>query len=251
MSENNNFKSRIRDLMHTFLAQNRYTCTAFLSPEEQDVVAKTMKEEAFYQGYFYGGSESAIRRIAVFGSEEELGYPFDLPVRVISITPVSEKFAQELSHRDYLGALMNLGIDRSTTGDIVIKGKRAWLFCLENIAQYIMDNLTCVSKTNVRCSLSDMEIPEIKPQFQEIRVNVAAQRMDAVIAALLKLSRTKAQDLIRLERVFANGSMVKNGGSVLKQGDVLVIRGFGKYIYDGIEHRTKKDRLYVKVRKYV
>ncbi len=251
MGKNNNIKSHILDLAQTAMLQNRYTNTSFLSPEEQDMVVKTMKEEGYSSWSFCGQNDGAIRKIAVFGSEEELGYPFETPVKVIHIEPVSEKFAEELSHRDYLGALMNLGIDRSTTGDIIVKGKEAWLFCLESISQYIIENLDKVRKTSVRCTEVSSDIPQIAPEFQEIKVNVAAERIDAVTAAILNLSRSKAQALIKLERVFINENLVKNGGAVLKEGDVIVIRGFGKFIYGGIESRTRKDRLFVGVRKYI
>ncbi len=251
MGKNNNIKSHLSDLARMSVMQNRYTNTAFLSPEEQDAVVKTMKEEGYVNWFFYEPSGSAIRKIAVFGSEEELGYAFEAPVKVIHIEPVSEKFAEELNHRDYLGALMNLGIDRSTTGDIIIKKKEAWLFCLESISQFITENLNKVRKTSVKCSIVDDDIPQIEPDFEYIKANVAAERIDAVIASILNLSRSKAQSLIKLERVFVNESLVKSGAAVLKGGDVIVIRGFGKFIYDGIDSKTRKDRLFVSVRKYI
>ncbi len=146
---------------------------------------------------------------------------------------------------------MNLGIDRSTTGDIIIKGNMAWLLCLKNTAEYIADNLTKVKHTDVKCSVYTDEVPDIEPVLEDRQLNVSSERLDCICAALISKSRGIAQALIKDEKVFVNESCIINAGTKLKEGDSLVIRGTGKFIYEGIESYTKKGRSYINIKKYV
>ena len=161
------------------------------------------------------------------------------------------KYAEELTHRDYLGAIMNLGIDRSLTGDILVKGKKAWFFCLASAAEMLASSLTQVRKTAVTAEVSGTDIPEIQPEYAPVRLNVVSERLDAIAAAFTGLSRGQAEKLFGAEKVFVNGRVILDKSTRLKEGDVLSVRGFGKAVYDGIEHETKKNRLWVSLRKYV
>ena len=163
------------------------------------------------------------------------------------------KFADELNHRDFLGALMNLGIKREVLGDILVtkeKGKEcvAYLFCLSSIVEYIVESLDRIKHTSVKVTRVDT-LPEIaKKPLEERAVQVASERMDAVLASVYKLSRSESQKLIAEERVFRNGRAFTNNGTPLKEGDRISVRGFGRFFYDGVEKTSKKGRLYIKVR---
>ncbi len=241
----------ILDLAKRAYSRNIYTYSAFLSILEQGIIKKELLKAGFTDWFFYGGNDAAIRKIIIFGNKEEISYEPDIPVCAVKISPVSEKYAQDLSHRDYLGAIMNLGIDRSTTGDILIKDKVAWLLCLKNTAEYIADNLTKVKHTDVKCSVYTDDVPEIEPVLQEIKLNVSSERLDCICAALISKSRSTAQALIRDEKVFVNEVCITDSGARLKAEDSLVIRGMGKFIYEGIEAYTRKGRSYVNIKKYV
>ncbi len=241
----------ILDLAKRAYLRNIYTYSAFLSISEQDIIKKELMKAGFTGWYFYGGNEAAIRKIIVFGDKDTLPYEPEIPVCAIKISPVSEKYAQSLSHRDYLGAILNLGIDRSTTGDIIIKGNTAWLLCLKNTAEYIADNLTKVKHTDVKCSIYTDEVPDIEPVLEDMKLNVSSERLDCICAALISKSRGIAQALIKDEKVFVNESCITNASARLKEGDSLVIRGTGKFIYEGIESYTKKGRSYINIKKYV
>lgn len=240
----------ILDLAKRAYSRNIYTYSAFLSILEQGIIKKELINAGFTGWYFYGGNEAAIRKIIVFGNKDEIPYEPEIPVCVIKISPVSEKYAQSLSHRDYLGAIMNLGIDRSVTGDIVIKDNIAWLLCLNNTAEYISDNLTKVKYTDVKCSVYADAVPEIEPVLENMKINVSSERLDCICAAILSKSRGIAQALIKDERVFVNESCITNASARLKEGDSLVIRGTGKFIYEGIESHTKKGRSYINIKKF-
>lgn len=119
-------KNRIRELADKSYNQNQYTFTGFLGLAEQDALWQVEREVKFAGITLYGGREEAERKILRFGSEAELGYEQPFPICCIRISSLSAKFADKLSHRDYLGALMNLGIERSTMA--IFCRERAKLF---------------------------------------------------------------------------------------------------------------------------
>lgn len=242
-------EKRLTDLARQAERRMSYTYSPFLNLQEQDLFLR-IKNTFPVSSALYAPQELAERKLAVFGSPDEFTVEPDLPVRVLRISPKSEHFAEELSHRDYLGAVLNTGIDRGLTGDIIIKGKYAWLFCLESIADYLTNNLTRVRHTEVTVTEVETDIPELRPDFEEIRFNVPSERLDAVVAAFTKLSRTKAQNLFSQKLVFVNSRSTEDVSARLKEGDVLNVRGYGKAIYDGVDGASRKGRLYVVMRKY-
>ena len=223
--------------------------SAFLSPAEQEDLFRC-PEAAGCDYFLTGGYENAERKILAAGSEAECGPP-DPPVRVIAVAPKNEKYAEELTHRDFLGAILGLGIERPLIGDILVREKRAWFFCLAPAADMLVSALTQVRRTTVTAELSAPDVPELQPRYAATRLNVASERLDTVAAAFLNISRGQADKLFAAEKVFVNGRTVTDRSFRLKEGDVLSVRGFGKAVYDGIEHETRKNRLWVNLRKYI
>ncbi len=237
------------DLCRKSVKTGAWQYSAFLSPAEQDDLLRC-PEAAGYSCELTGGYENAERRILAAGNREESGPP-DPPVSVIAVTPKSEKFAEELTHRDYLGAILGLGIERSLIGDILVRGKKAWFFCLTPAAEMLASSLTQVRRTAVTAAIAPPDVPELQPRYETLRLNVASERLDAVTAAFAGISRGQADKLFSAEKVFVNGRAVTDRSGRLKEGDVLSVRGFGKAVYDGIEHETKKNRLRVSLRKLI
>ena len=130
-----------------------------------------MRKEISYVPYSeFGGTENCERLMIRFGSEELFGYEEPFPIRCILAEPLIEKFADSFTHRDFLGAIMNLGIEREVVGDIAIKGKKAYIFCTEKIAEYIAENLVQVKHTSMRCTVLE-EAPDIlKPTLEKKEV---------------------------------------------------------------------------------
>lgn len=223
--------------------------SGFLSPAEQDDLLRD-REAAGFSFFLTGGYDQAERKILAAGDEAEMGPP-EPPIRVLSVTPKSEKFAEELTHRDYLGAILGLGIERSLIGDILVRDRRAWFFCLDAIAELLTVSLTQVRRTAVTVAFSAADIPELQPRYAPLRVNVASERLDAVAAAFAGLSRGQADRLFAAEKVFVNGRMTTDRSARLKEGDTFSIRGYGKAVYDGIEYETRKNRYMVQLRKLI
>ena len=161
-----------------------------------------------------------------------------------------EKFADTLSHRDFLGALMNLGIERDVLGDIKTGDKQAYLFCLESISEYIIDNLDKVKHTNVKCKIVDSmkELPEEEPE--EITILVSSERADGIISKVCKLSRNESLDLFRQGKVFINGRLCENNSKQITVGDVVNARGYGKFKVLSEPQMTRKGKLSMTVAVY-
>ena len=237
------------DLIARSERTGKWCYSGFLSQAEQEDLLRC--PEAAGASYFLtGGYEDAERKILAAGNEEEAG-PAEPPIRVIAVEPRSRRFAEELTHRDYLGAILGLGIERNMTGDILIRDGQAWFFCLESVADLLTANLEQVRRTAVKATLSAPDIPELQPRYMTLKLNVASERLDAVTAAFAGVSRGQADALFAAEKVFVNGRVTTDKGARLKEGDILTVRGVGKAVYDGIEQETKKHRLWVCLRKRI
>ncbi len=242
--------NRLKELANKSFQQNIFTFTGFLGLSEQDVFWRMEREVASVGYRLWGGMENADRKVLRFGGEEELGYEVPFPIVCIHIRPLQAKFADELSHRDFLGALMNLGIERSTIGDIKAGDKEAYCFCLESIADYICDNLKQIRHTHVKCSVTkNLEaLPEEEPERRVVQV--PSLRADAVIAKVYNLSREKSLELFRAGRVYVNGRLCENNSRSLNSGDVVNARGYGKFSVDEEAYTTRKGKLAVGVMVY-
>ncbi len=241
------------DLYRKSWQSSIYSFTDFLSLADISVLTELIQSGEILDSFVTldGGLCGAERQVARFGSPEEFGWEEEFPIKIIKVSPLLQKFGENLSHRDYLGALMNLGIERSTIGDIRIRDKDAWIAVMDHMADYIMDNLDQVRHTHVKCSETTEEEETAEVQFEELSFTVSSARIDAVVSKLVNESRGKVLDRFREKKIFVNGRVQENNSAVLKNGDVLSVRGFGKYIYDGADHTTKKGNLHVIVRRYI
>lgn len=251
MNEEQILRGRLADLAKRAYQQNIYTYSNFLSPAELSLLDQLGDSISYIHHECFGGNELCERQIVEFGSEEDFGYPGHFPIAVIRITPLIEKFSDSLNHRDYLGALMHLGIERDTLGDILIKEKTAYLFCLEGIADFICSELTKVKHTNVKCEITDMDIPALTPELIDEEFPAASLRLDGILASLLKCSRKEALALFTEKKVILNGHITGRNSTLLKDGDVFSVRGHGKFIFAGSGGSTRKGKIYVHIKRYV
>lgn len=187
-----------------------------------------------------GGSPLCERKVIRFGNEESLGYVQTYPILCLRIEPANVKFAESLSHRDFLGAIMNLGIERDTVGDIFVQEKEAHLFCLESIAFYLAEHLEQVRHTRVKCLVSEIPGKLAMPSTETVTVSVASPRIDAVVSKLYNVARSQSQEMFGAGRIFVQGRLTENGSYILKPGDTVTVRGYGRFIYTGEQERQEK-----------
>ncbi|MCM1119827.1 MAG: YlmH/Sll1252 family protein [bacterium] len=255
MKWNNNeiqqLKNRLKDLANRSYRQNLYCFTGFLGLGEQECLWDMEKELCGFPYQLWGGYEQAERKVVRFGSKEELGYEEDYPIACIHIAPLQARFAQDLSHRDFLGALMNLGIERSTLGDIRVGEKEAYLYCLSNMAEYICEHLNQVRHTSVRCDQvkESGDVPLEEPR--ELAVQVPSLRIDVCLAKVYNRSRGEILEAFQGGRVYVDGRLCENNARQLKGGETVNLRGYGKFVFTGEQRETRKGKLSVKVLIYM
>ena len=244
-------KKRLAELAEKSYRNSHYVFTNFLNMAEMNAFYEMRKELSYIPYTAFGGTEQCERLMLCFGSEEVFGYEESFPICCIQAEPLIEKFADNFSHRDFLGAIMNLGIEREVVGDIAVKGKKAFIFCTEKIAPYIAENLVQVKHTSMRCTILE-EAPEIlKPTLEKKEVTAASERIDAVLGKLCNLSRSQSVLAFREKKIFVNGRQCENNSYQLKAGDVVTFRGFGKFVYEGVKYETKKGKVCAEVSVYV
>ena len=243
-------KQRLIELADISYSKGQYTFTGFLSLAEQAAYYEIERELAYVHPKLFGGCDIAERKMIRFGNDEELGYEQEFPISAIKIKPAIDKFADNLTHRDFLGALMNLGIKRETLGDILIKDNAACVFCRENISGFITDNLTRIKHTTVEARITD-DIEELtKPELEDHIIQVQSVRADTVIARVFNMSRQESQNMFSAGLVFVNGRECTDNSGILKTGDILSARGKGKFEYAGETGLSKKGKINCKVRIY-
>lgn len=259
MNENEVLRGRLSDLANAAYTQNRYTYTNFLSAEDIDVFYSNMDELSFVGYKLFGGREGCERVMIAFGNESDCGYEPTFPIAIVKAAAVQDKFSEDLNHRDFLGALMNLGIEREMIGDILVaessktgKHSAAYIFCAESIADYIVESLTRIRHTNMRCSIcSPEDTGEIQLQKKPMHIIAASARADAVTATITGLSRSSTSLLFREKKFTLNNRLYENSSYQLKSGDIFSIRGYGKYEFVESGTVTRKGRLNIELLKYV
>lgn len=220
----------------------------FLNPHQRILIQKYVKAPAGMELVFDGGFPEAERTQMVC-------YPaFCLPEprEYLVLLECTGRELAELTHRDYLGSLMGLGIVRENIGDILVGEEKAFLFLKPEIADYVMQNLTKIGRRGIRLRevpVSAAELPE-RP-VKEVTGTVAALRLDAVLAAGTGLARGKAAELIQSGQVAVNWEAVQEVSATVKEEDVISVRGFGRMKLKHIGGTTRKGRIGITIIRYV
>ena len=243
-------QKRLIELSKIAYQRDIVTYSDFLNLNELNILHTTPKQEWFSSYETYGGYEFSERQMVAF-LPDALYYDYEYPMQIIEIKPLNAKFSEELSHRDYLGSLMNLGIERNKMGDILLMEDRAILFIREEICSYIAENLTKIKHTIVQTNIMNITDISYEPKFELIKGNVASVRLDTVLTTAYPMSRSKMTAYIEAGKVFVNGKLVTSNGYHLKEHDIISVRGLGRIQYEEILGSTKKGRYMVSVKKFI
>lgn len=236
--------SRADDAVRLAQIRHKPVFLGFLNEREQYIIRDYLSYSPCNIA-FYGGYEGSERNVASF-SEDEVDFS-EYPI--ISVYFKFRK-SDKLSHRDFLGALMGLGIERGSVGDIIINEGQAVVFVKEEIAHYITSQITKIGRVGVRIvSENECDISFVK-NTELLSVIVSSMRLDVIVAALSGLSRDKTAKLILSGKVSVNYNEVKNVSHFLKENDILTIRGSGKFIVKEQSGLTKKGRLKINIEHY-
>ncbi len=241
-----------QDLSRAASQRNSMMYTDFLNLDELSLLQAHARElDGAVQ--FYGGQTSSERQVACFLPDwSDSGEDASFPISCIRVHLPGVKFASKtLSHRDYLGAILGLGIDRSKIGDIIVEYKGAYFFCISNIASFLLDELTQVGRQSVHCEQIAEEQAPVEAKQEEIRATVSSCRLDAVVGAAFHISRKLSQELIEGGRVYLNARQIQSSHHTPEEGAVISVRGYGKFLYAGETGQSKKGRLQIRLLKYI
>lgn len=228
-------------------------------------------EHLHYQ--LYGGYGDAERKIFCFlGGDGSRGLPpegvlaeedfsgtefsLDFPIACIHISPVNKRFCEPLSHRDYLGTVMGLGLTRDQIGDILVEREEnpsfcsCYLFCKRDKGELVC-SLTRIRHTTVKAEIVDFSRSGWQPSFREIAGSVSSFRLDALLALAIKTSRSQGLALVQGGNVTLNGRCCTENAKKLQEGDVFSVRGYGKFIFEEAGSLSKKGRYRITLKEYM
>ena len=229
------------------------THTGFLSPAEQAQSADLLMAAAPGEGVLFGGYPDAERKLWGFLPDwlEETAWQEseDCPIRALSATVPS---SASLTHRDYLGALMGLGLTREKIGDILLTETGAQVLVLAETLPILLSQWETAGRYPV--TLQELPLAELRPapgQTKKIRATVATPRLDAVLAAGFSFPRSRAAELIRGGRVMVNHRPAEKADKTVEAGDVLTCRGFGKCVLTQIGGTSRRGRIILELDRYL
>lgn len=240
--------SKIIDSINLASKHSEAKFSHFLDPAAGYFVKKYMLTDSDIKTFFWGGYRGAEREIFCAYPKWQNISESDFPIECIFAR--ASGFVS-LTHRDYLGSLMGLGIEREQTGDIVLADGGAYIFCKKDICPYIMQNLTKVGKGGVRLTICSGIEDKIKIDVKEINISVASLRLDSVLSGALNLSRGSSSELIKSCKVKVNFDECENLSKILSEGDLISVRGFGRLKIGKIGGESRKGRTFVKIEKYL
>lgn len=197
----------------------------------------------------FGGFPDAKRRIlAVFPDYYEDCITDEFPIKCLTFT---FRRGDRLTHRDFLGTFMGLRLKRDVIGDIIVGEGIAQVFVTDIAARLIMSSVSKIGKTGVKIFDDRPFQLEVKQEFRNISGTVASMRLDCVVGLAAGVSRENAAKLIRSERVDINHLTASSVSQELHAGDVLSIRGCGRFILSDINGSTKKGRIHINLCKFI
>lgn len=250
--------SKLLDKIEFVEKRNTIENTEFLDMRQRQLLEKLLRDIKFENYISYGGYKTAERTAIILYPnkledifEKEL-FDYNTIFNVIKITLPNELKGM-YSHRNYLGAVIKIGIRREKVGDIITSKDGAELIVLKESEKYITEGLkglTRFSKAEFETiSINDLEVEE--PKTITVKVIIPSMRIDSILAEIIRTSRAKALNVIKEERVFVNHELVFKGSKEVKENDIITVRGKGRFKVKGIVNNTRKGNLVLEVEKYI
>lgn len=236
--------------------RNQIQVTDFLDLAQQQLIIKFLRLQKQENYVLFGGFKEAERKIIIFYPEKlkslliESKIDFNEWIKALRITLPNENKGK-YEHKNYLGALMKLGIKREKVGDIIVQEDGADILVSKDILKFLQNNLiqlTRFQKSKIEeINLKDLRKVEINKEI--ITITVSSMRLDNIVSELAKCSRSKAIELLAQERVFVNFEVVTKQTKEIKIGDRITIRGKGRFEIKEVIGNTKKGKFILKVEK--
>ncbi len=226
----------------------KFANSSFLDIRQRNLIETVCRRRRGLDYSFYGGYEEAERTVAVFLPEYARLEDYN-PLDLLRITQNGYK---ELSHRDYLGSLIGLGIKREMVGDILVRRDGADILVVKSISQFLSINYEKAGRVNLKVEILPVDsliVPEAR--FETKRDTVASLRLDSVVASAFSMSRGSAAEAIDDGNVYVNSQLCEKIDRLVKEGDKLALRGKGKVILETVGAVTRKDRTVIVIKRYI
>lgn len=254
--EDNLVFRHLLDLAKVSFVRDISVFSDFLNVGEVAVLKRQVADLPGGRFFLFGGIEAAERVMACFPASYEEYENIVFPIDCVEIIIKSFKFERNsLTHRDFLGAILGIGIDRKLIGDIYTISEdngivKAFVLCQDKITDFLISELHQVGRCQVTCTKSEIENAINERRIEDKYGTVPSLRLDVIIGEALKLSRTKVKDLIDGDKVAVNSACMLSSHYQVRPKDVISVRGFGKFIFYESLGRTKKDRIQIHLGKY-
>ncbi len=222
--------------------QRRYVVTSFLSIPQQNILLSLIPKDLIVK--WDGGYEQAERKRAILSLYEE-----EDTNNVCALASKYDHRFQSIEHKDLLGALMALGIEREVVGDLLIEDDRIIVFTTYEMASFIQSELTCAKRTSLSFQPKEVKI-QTQIRRKEMTIIAPSLRLDSVVSQLAHCSRSKAKEMLKAQYVKVN-DIVLDENTQLCDNDFVSIRKVGRFQYKGIDAKTKKDRLVLRFEQYI
>ncbi len=247
--------AKLEDKIKLSKTRNKIVNTEFLSLYQKEIIKKELNKRKLENYFFFGGYDGAEGEILVI-YPEKLGRDFAWAnvkniIKGVRITLPKETVGK-YTHREYLGSVMQTGLNRNRIGDIIVHEAEAYIVVLEENAKYIVDFLKSITRFS-KANIEEIDYTEIKvrePEFEKITAVISSMRLDNIVSELAKVSRSKAEELLSEEKVFVNAKCETKDSKIIKENDVLAIRGKGKFIINKVVGNNKKGKTIVEIKKY-
>lgn len=254
IKENNKLLiAKIEDKIRLCNEKNKITFSDFVHLNEKSAIIKFIKANQLSNYFFFGGRENSDREVVAFYpdkiNEEIAKTAMKQFIKIVKIRlPKNTKY----THGEYLSGIMKLGVAREKFGDIVVNSEGADIIAFTEIAEYFANNLGQLTRfKNADISIGELdEIENIMPKFENINIIISSARLDNFVSELGKFSRGNASEYIQEGKVFVNGENEFKESKKIKEGDVITIRGKGKFIIGELVGETRSGRLKVIIRKF-
>ncbi len=240
---------RAEDLSAQCERRGSVTSTLFLTPADGAALEQWAKRTGT-RLLLDGGYPGAERRIGFFLPEWMENADFDPAEHICALEGVAS--FGEPGHRDWLGAVLGLGIGREWLGDLLLDGSRAVIFCLPSVRQHVLLNLDRVGRCGVKLrELAPEEIAVPERTMEERVFSVQSPRLDAVCAGTFRLSRTAAAQAVAAGLLSLNYEVCLKADAPVRERDILSLRGRGKaVVLDAGSRESKKGRHFITVGLY-
>ena len=243
LASNEELIARLQDLQRQSETYHKQTESYFLNEEEQAVALSIFlpSQHIIYDG----GYEGSQKKKVIFRYDEE----DDFSDIVCIASDIDNRF-QPIGHRDILGALMHLQIDRHHFGDFWVENNKIYIYTSSLMAKFLCQELIKIGRHNVSFKEID-ERPVQVFKLEHFEKVISSNRIDAVVASLANISRGKAKEMIKEGKVQINHRLLADVDEVCNNNCTISIRGVGRFIFLEVLRSTKKDRIVVAFAKYI